>query len=149
MNNHDLLSQWLGESPENRLAFMEEGLILDATETVFKAMEERGMSKAALAEQLGSSKAHVTQLLNGSRNMTLRTFARIAFSLDMAPSVELKDLNCLVKSVGLIEQDRQPSSDAWDWKTIETSPRKPKVPSVVIQKASADWIGISRLEDAA
>lgn len=148
MNNHDLLSQWLGESPENRLAFLEEGLILDATETIFKAMEKRGMTKAALAEQLGSSKAHVTQLLNGSRNMTLRTFARIAFSLDMAPSVELEDLTCFVQSEGLVEQGRQPSTEAWDWKIIETSPRKPKAPSVVIEEASADWTGFDRLKAA-
>jgi hypothetical protein len=35
-----------------------------------------------LASMLGTNKSHVTQLLRGSRNMTLRTVSDIFFSLD-------------------------------------------------------------------
>lgn len=149
MKNDDLLSRWLEESPENRRALQEESLILDASEAIFAAMGKRGMSKAALAKKLGSSKAHVTQLLNGSRNMTLRTFARIAFSLDMAPSLGLKDQTFFVESDDFVGQDHQPSTNSWDSQIIGAPPRKPKVPAVLVQEASADWTGFGQLEDAA
>ncbi len=89
--NQDVLSAWLSESPEHARAFVEEGLIVDASEAICEALERRNLTKAALAERLGTSKAHVTQLLNGSRNMTLRTFAGIAFSLEMNPTIYLED----------------------------------------------------------
>lgn len=87
----ELLTEWLDESPEHSRAFLEEGLILEATEAICGAMEKRCMSKAALAGRLGTSKAYVTQLLNGNRNMTLRTFASIAFALNMTPAMALKE----------------------------------------------------------
>lgn len=53
----------------------QERLILEATEFVFELMESNDMSKADLARALGKSRSHVSQLLDGSRNMTLRTLA--------------------------------------------------------------------------
>ena len=91
----ELLTEWLDESPEHARAFLEEGLILETTEAICAAMEKRCMSKAALANRLGTSKAYVTQLLKGNRNMTLRTFASIAFALNMTPEMALKeDIAC-------------------------------------------------------
>ena len=87
----ELLTEWLDESPEHSRAFLEEGLILEATEAICAAMEKRCMSKAALAGRLGTSKAYVTQLLKGNRNMTLRTFASIAFALNMTPVMALRE----------------------------------------------------------
>ena len=87
----ELLTEWLDESPEHSRAFLEEGLILEATEAICAAMEKRCMSKAVLAGRLGTSKAYVTQLLKGNRNMTLRTFASIAFALNMTPEMALKE----------------------------------------------------------
>ena len=87
----EFLHEWLDESPERSRVFLEEGLILDATEAICEALEENGISRANLADRLGTSNAYVTQLLNGSRNMTLRTFAGIAFALEMVPRIELKE----------------------------------------------------------
>ena len=87
----ELINEWLDESREHSCAFLEEGLILDATEAICEALEKRHVTKATLAGRLGTSKAHVTQLLNGSRNMTLRTFAAIAFALDMTPTIALSE----------------------------------------------------------
>ena len=87
----ELMNEWLDESPENSRAFLEEGLILDATEAICEALEKHRVSKATLAGRLGTSKAHVTQLLNGSRNMTLRTFAAIAFALNLTPTIALTE----------------------------------------------------------
>ena len=87
----ELMKEWLDESPEHARAFLEQSLILDVTEAICEALEKRQMSKTALAGRLGTSKAHVAQLLNGSRNMTFRTFAGIAFALDMIPTMVLTD----------------------------------------------------------
>jgi transcriptional regulator with XRE-family HTH domain len=47
------------------------------------------LSKAVLAERLGVSKSHISQLLGGARNMTLRTFADLAFALGHRVRVEV------------------------------------------------------------
>ena len=67
----------------------QEQLILDVTESVFEQLEIQGKSKVDLAEAMGCSKAYVTQLLNGSRNMTLRTLSDVAFALDVEPRFEV------------------------------------------------------------
>jgi transcriptional regulator with XRE-family HTH domain len=53
----------------------EERLILDATELVFELMEVEEVNQTELAARLDKTKGFVSQLLNGKRNMTLRTFA--------------------------------------------------------------------------
>jgi transcriptional regulator with XRE-family HTH domain len=58
---------------------MAEGLTLDATEALCEMMEEAKLSRADLAKKMGVSKAYITQLLSGSRNMTLQTLATAAF----------------------------------------------------------------------
>lgn len=67
----------------------EERLIVAVTEAIAEAMARKGVTKAALAESLGCSKAHVSKLLGGSRNMTLRTLADIAYALEVEPSFRL------------------------------------------------------------
>jgi ribosome-binding protein aMBF1 (putative translation factor) len=60
----------------------QEELILGVTELVLEKLEGRGVSKSQLASMLGTNKSYITQLLRGSRNMTLRTVSDIFFSLD-------------------------------------------------------------------
>lgn len=64
------------------LVSSQEDLILDVTEQIWNRMHELDVSKSELARKLDTSKANVTQLLNGGRNMTLRTLAHIAYVLD-------------------------------------------------------------------
>ena len=85
------IDKWVNESEENRRLFAEEGLILEVTESIWEALERRGWSKAQLAEALHTSRANVTQLLTGSRNMTLRTLANIAFVLGCEVHTRLID----------------------------------------------------------
>lgn len=65
----------------------EEEFIVAVTEAIAAEMHRQGKTKADLAMHLGKSKAYVTQLLCGSRNMTLRTLADIAFALGRRPEV--------------------------------------------------------------
>jgi transcriptional regulator with XRE-family HTH domain len=69
-------------SPENRRLLREEELIVGVAETIWREMERQGVSRAALAERLGNTPGYVTQILSGSRNLTLRTLADVADALN-------------------------------------------------------------------
>ena len=77
-------------SPESRRLYEEERLILWATEAVAEAMANQGLTRAELAEALGTSRPNVTQLLSGSRNMTLRTLAALAHACGARAAVQLE-----------------------------------------------------------
>jgi transcriptional regulator with XRE-family HTH domain len=66
----------------------QEELLLDVTEKLSEALIESGLNRSQLAERLGKTKALVTQLLGGGRNLTLRTVADVAGALGY--KVELK-----------------------------------------------------------
>ncbi|MFZ0051817.1 MAG: helix-turn-helix transcriptional regulator, partial [Desulfobaccales bacterium] len=50
---------------------------MEVTETLCELLEKEGVSRKELADRLGKSKGFVSQLLNGGRNLTLRTVADI------------------------------------------------------------------------
>ncbi len=77
----DLLHREL-ESEGFARIFAQEKLIEEATELIASTMQDCDVSKADLAERLGTSRSHITQLLRGSRNMTLRTLADIMHALN-------------------------------------------------------------------
>jgi predicted transcriptional regulator len=62
--------------------FAQEELIAGVTELVAKSMEDQRLSKAELARRVGVTKAYVSQLLGGGRNMTLRTFSDLMHAMD-------------------------------------------------------------------
>lgn len=74
-------------SEEYKRLYAAEELTFNVTEDILIQMEDRGVSKSDLAEKLGKTKAYISQLLSGSRNMTLRTLADICFALDIKPTV--------------------------------------------------------------
>ena len=63
--------------PEFRKLLAQEELILEVTETICELLEKEKISRKELADRLGKSKGFVSQLLNGGRNLTLRTVADI------------------------------------------------------------------------
>ena len=80
------------ESPEARRRYEEERLILWTTEAIWTAMDEQGLTRAELADRLGTSRANVTQLLSGTRNMTLKSLAGLAHACGLRADVHLKKL---------------------------------------------------------
>lgn len=83
------LETWLARG-EHRKLHAEEAFILEVTEKLLEAMEKQQINQNELASRLGKSRAFVSQLLNGSRNMTLRTLADICFALRLAPELALR-----------------------------------------------------------
>jgi transcriptional regulator with XRE-family HTH domain len=89
MNAEERIAELFGESTAD---FEAERLILNATELILGLMEHEGLTRSGLAERIGKSKGHVSQLLNGERNMTLRTLAEIAHAVGHRIEVRVSDL---------------------------------------------------------
>lgn len=58
-----------------------ERLIFNTTEDLLLAMQDSGMSRADIAKKMGRSKSFITQVLNGTRNLTLGTLSDITVAL--------------------------------------------------------------------
>lgn len=91
----DFLEQWASRSEANAKLLAQEVLITEVTEAIWRAMEEAGVTKAELAKRMEATKGHVSQVLNGSRNMTLRTLADICFALNRKPSLRLEAMKAM------------------------------------------------------
>lgn len=70
----------------------QEDLVVDAAEVLAKAIRAQNQTLSAVARRLGTSVSHVSQLLSGERNMTLRSFADIAWALDLRVALALVPL---------------------------------------------------------
>lgn len=118
------LNNWLDQSTENKRVYAQEGLILEISEMIWGELQKRDWNQVQLAQALGTSKAYVSQLLNGSRNMTLRTLSDIAFAL----SLEVK--------VGLCEH-----GNAGVWESIDkVLERRPHIVGrQIITAANDEW----------
>jgi transcriptional regulator with XRE-family HTH domain len=75
-----LLNEYLQDSEYKRLLAQGE-LIMEVTELLCQLLEKEGVLRQDLAKRLNRSKGFVSQLLNGGRNLTLRTVADIATAL--------------------------------------------------------------------
>jgi len=71
-----ILDEYLKDDEFRRL-FAQEDLILEVTEKLCELLEKEKISRKEQADRLGKSKGFVSQLLNGGRNLTLRTVADI------------------------------------------------------------------------
>ncbi len=80
--NDNVLNDTLQSDPELKNVYYQEKLILEVTETIAKLMHKNGVSKSELAKRLGKGRSYVTQLLDGTCNMTLRTISDVFVSLN-------------------------------------------------------------------
>jgi transcriptional regulator with XRE-family HTH domain len=75
-----LLEKYL-EDPEFAKLMAQGELIMEVTETLCELLEKEKISRKELADRLGKTKGFISQLLNGGRNLTLRTVADILHAL--------------------------------------------------------------------
>ena len=104
--------------PEFRKLLAQEELILEVTETICEILENEKVSRKELADRLGKSKGFVSQLLNGGRNLTLRTVADILHVLGY--KVTLRTYK---------EARQRQESNVIEFKTRHTFPRKKPIQS--------------------
>jgi antitoxin component HigA of HigAB toxin-antitoxin module len=87
------LDEKLQKDPELRKHHQQEKLILDVTELIARLMERNKVNKTQLANLLGLGKSHITQLLDGTKNMTLRTIADVFTALDSELAIDAGSLS--------------------------------------------------------
>lgn len=81
-----LHDEWMRSDP----AYLAEDIAMDVTETCARIMQERGISRADLAERMGVSRAYITKVFNSPPNLTLQTIAALALALDLRPTVRFE-----------------------------------------------------------
>jgi|GEM_PF-1735040 len=87
MKSHDYSD--LIHDAESSPEYWAEVAIGDFTDEICRLLEERKVSRSALARKLGTSAAYITKVLRGNANFTLTSMARLAFALDSQVRVHL------------------------------------------------------------
>jgi transcriptional regulator with XRE-family HTH domain len=113
-----LMDQYL-EDPEFAKLMAQGDLIMEVTETLCELLEEEKVSRKELAERLNKTKGFVSQLLNGGRNLTLRTVADILHVLGYKVSLNPQKEEKQRRNTKIIEFPIQTQ-------TINQEPKGPK-----------------------
>jgi len=91
-----LMDKYL-EDPEFAKLMAQGDLIMEVTETLCELLEKEKISRKELADRLGKSKGFISQLLNGGRNLTLRTVADIlhvlGYKVSLTPYKEVRQIH--------------------------------------------------------
>jgi transcriptional regulator with XRE-family HTH domain len=87
--------KFISDAKRRRL-YERESLAFEAAELISELMEKQNVSKSELATRIGASKSHITQVLSGSRNMTVYTLADLAFALGHKVGIESIPLDAVI-----------------------------------------------------
>lgn len=79
----------INESVANQKLSARRELVINVTEDILIALEKKGLSKSDLAKRLGKSRAYVSQILDGNRNMTLGSLSDICYELGVKPDIKI------------------------------------------------------------
>jgi plasmid maintenance system antidote protein VapI len=74
---------------EAREAHWEQWIIGDFVQSLTRRMDDLHISRTALAQRLGVSASHITQVLRGDRNLTVQSMAKLARAADSIVRVHL------------------------------------------------------------
>jgi ribosome-binding protein aMBF1 (putative translation factor) len=72
------VQSFINKSPENRRMFREEELILEVGEAIYEALRDEDLSRSDLAARMRQTEAYLDRLLDGTKDMKIRTLAEIA-----------------------------------------------------------------------
>lgn len=119
------ISEFVKDAESLRL-FEQERIILDVTERICEVMEDRNVSRTRLAIALGKSKGYISQLLDGSANMTLRTMSDVFLSLGLRACIRTEPLRpCTEHRLTLVHDDDVSVRDwgtSWQQESVQQSP---------------------------
>ena len=117
------------EEFEDDFEFKVDCKILDITEEICKAMDDKGLNRADLSRLLEISKPAVTRMLNGNTNFTLKRLLKIATALNKDLNIsftepkKLSGFNNIEKSQSLAEQ---PMADNINSNFLQFNSQHPK-----------------------
>lgn len=101
--------------------FAQEDLIEEAGELIVRAMDRENISKNELSQRIGVSRPYITQILSGSRNITLRTFADLMYAMNekvLITSTSISDVEDNNTYCWVIKSPKFPSIAKWETETI-------------------------------
>ena len=99
--------------PKRRRIYEREALAFEAAELISELMEQQNVSKTKLAELVGTSKSHITQLLSGSRNMTMHTLADLSFVLGHKVEIKADPLRAVSRWFDVDKQYVGTQTEGW------------------------------------
>jgi transcriptional regulator with XRE-family HTH domain len=136
-----ILKNWLENDVESGRLFAEESLITEVLDLIHQRMIEADVSKSELANRLGTSKANISTILNGSRNITLRTVSNICFALNISPRFEFEEKSQLDRYLG--------ESDYFEMDCVRFVPalkkRGKKFPMPFRAPENGEWAAVEEL----
>ena len=96
------------EDAEFRRLFAQEQTIGELTELICREMKRQNISQTELGRRMGKTKGQVSQMLNGTRNLTLRSLSDMLLALG-------KSLEPLTRPAGELNGRwiRVPEIDQW------------------------------------
>ena len=119
------ISEFVKDREAMRL-FHQERVILDVTERMCEALDCQGMNRVQLAAAMGKSKGHISQLLDGSANMTLRTMSDVFLALGLIAHIKTQPLHpCASTRLTLVHDDEPPIQtwrSRWKQDAVHYSP---------------------------
>lgn len=74
---------WLDKElpdPNDQRRYVQERVVIAVTEAIAEAMEHAGLKRSDVAEKLGRTRSHISQLLSGRRNLTLRSLGDVLWA---------------------------------------------------------------------
>ena len=113
MSNNTTLIDKLLQTVEGRKAWHQERSIFETTEMLCDLMEREKISRSQLASCLGKTKGYITQLLDGSTNMQLRTISDAFLALGYAFHPKCSRITDETEGQILVENEMEPIEVAW------------------------------------
>ena len=111
----DHLNAFVSDEKQRRI-YECEALALEASELISRLMDEQDVNKTQLAQLLGTSKSNITNLLAGTRNMTMHTLADLAFVLGNRvemKAIRLEAMNSWQELAGISGECAAPPPGPW------------------------------------
>jgi transcriptional regulator with XRE-family HTH domain len=111
-------------------------------------MEDNAVSKSELARRLGICKSYITQILSGSRNMTLGSLSDICFALGFKPKIKLPVQPLIIEET-VSKYDELICDEVFVGRKLQHSRiRKIKQTSNVYEAEVSSWIPNNECEAA-
>jgi transcriptional regulator with XRE-family HTH domain len=121
-------------------------LVHNVSDQIATLMEQEGLTRKALADRLGVSKANVTKLLSGQANLTLKTLATVLTALQAKVEVHIHPArkSAIETDGGLCGISAAPVLQAVDFKSPATRSRAIEAELVCGSWARLDPVPLSR-----
>jgi transcriptional regulator with XRE-family HTH domain len=105
MKSYQSLGDRLNDKLKDDPSFIAEGLALEIAMQINEALTKKGIQRRELAQRINAKPSYISEILNGTPNMTLLTLSKFAVALDQKITITLtpSDLGEVLSSSRFIE----------------------------------------------